>query len=280
MTSEKRGAVEMKKNWKWIIAFLFVFLCMGRAKIVCEASYQTVETTMPTKVNGITFSFETDHDSWNHFLYVEKNGKKRVLVKNQNLDSVILTNGSQVLYIVKKSVYQISVNGKNKKKLFTVGNAVDGLELIGYAGGKVYYSTGFDPGKVYSCSLKTGKKKLLKVGAARGEQFGNYIFLHPIEGAGGMPSSLYSLNVKTGKIKLISDQLLYGHYVKKGKYVYYVECEYLRPRGFKLWINRCRIDGTGKKTIVKQFRAQEAGKLTKNSLTYVNTKGKIKKKKF
>ena len=275
-------AEKPRRSWKWITALLFVFLCMSKAGAASAASYQVIESS--GKVNGITFSYERNYDSGDSFLYAEKKGEKKLLVSDRGLNYVILTNGSAVLYSTGRSgkeiVYQISVNGKNKKKLFSVKNVADGFQLVGYCSGKVYYTIGLDPGRLYSCTLKTGKKKFLKEGVTAGDQYGSYIILRPIEGAGGQPLYLHILNAKTGKIRVISKKLLPFEYVYTGKYIYYVECEFLRPQGLKLWVKRCLPNGTKKKTIVKPFKAQYVKKFTKNSITYVNTKGKTKKKKF
>lgn len=279
-----------------ILLFSAVFTC-NSVPVQAAADYKVIGTnpkyfTEKERTVGKS-TFELVESGGVGYLYVFENGKRVLLVSDKGLGSIILTNGTTVYYFHGKysspytisTVYGIQSFGEKSKKVFSVKDYT-AIRFCGYYGGKIYYGLGeLDEEKLYSCSIKNGKKKKIAAKDAAGiVQCGQYFYMTPANGD-YYPIMLRVYNAKTGKIKTISKNML--NYKIISNSVYYVESKSSgvtsRTNGktyFNVRVKKCKLNSSNKKTLVKDLRVTGVEKISKSSITYFDVKGRKRIKRF
>lgn len=290
----------MRKKLTIFMACLLLFCALfARNSVSAHASadYKVIGTnpqyfTEKDRTVGKA-TFELVENGGTGYLYVSKNGKRILLVSGTGLEGSILTNGTTVYYskrmdsypYIVSTVYGIQSLGEKSKKLFSVKDYTS-ISFYGYYSGKIYYGFGeLDEEKVYSYSLKSGKKKkITEKNAAGVRQYGQYFYITPADGDYG-PVTFRVYNAKTGKIKVVSKNML--NYNILFNYVYYVEAKSSgvtsganRKIYYNVRVKKCKLNGSNKKTLVKDLRVTGVEKISKNSITYFDVKGRKRIKRF
>ena len=287
----------MKKKLLFTACMLLLFTAFVGNSIPVQASteYKVIGTNPNYQTVKERTVGKTTFESTGTYLYAIKNGKRTLLASGLGLGNTILTNGSTVYYdysfinnspfYVTSTVYSIPSIGKKGKKLFSVKD-VEPICFHGYYSGKIYYGQGeLYREKFCSYSIKSGKRRKIAGKDAGGiKQFGQYFYLIPSEGE-YWPITFRVYNAKTGKLKTISKKMLNNDIISNS--VYYVESKSSEGtsgingrRYFDIAVKKCRLNGSNKKTLVKDLRITGVKKIRKNSITYYDVNGKEKTKRF
>lgn len=293
----------MKKKLLFTACMLLLFTAFVGNSIPVQASteYKVIgtnpnyQTVKERTVGKTTFVFTESYagGSGVNYLYAIKHGKRRLLASGTGLQSSIITNGSTVYYFYRKNnpsyitsiVYKIPSIGKKGRRLFSVKDCTP-ITFCGYYNEKIYYTSGeLDKEKFCSYNINSRKKKKIEdKDAARVRQCGQYFYLTPPDGDVG-PILFRVYNAKTGKIKTISKSMLGNNIISN--FVYYIESKSSgitnginKREYFDIAVKRCRLNGSNKKTLVKDLRITGVKKIRKNSITYYDVNGKEKTKRF
>lgn len=254
---------------------LFVLVCLIILPHNVQAAdkYQIINVTEKSrKVGNVRFSSSYTNGGWNVY-FQKKNGKKE-LIENQDISTVLMTNGKKVYY------YSLEVNGypytartyemnlsTGKVRQICSVSGIDEFELAGIDSKNLYYIKNLDPGSLcaYNFKSKTHKKLLDNVTSAA--QYGNVFLCTPYWGGGGSVE-LQMYNTKTGIGKQISNGMV-DYRVIKNK-IYYVEC--IKENDFNDYVCNvilCDMNGKNKKILLKNKRiAGIIEKITSSYITY------------
>lgn len=194
---------------------------------------------------GLAFADDAHAATWKKSGEDLKCGSTRIYYQCTNPDA---------LYNYEKATFKIYKKSKSgKAKLICKVKAYD-VNLCGYYGKKLYYSTdatGSEAGSLYVYNEKTKKKKRVVKYGYHFEIKGKYLIGQPNSGAWG-PGLLYSVNMATAKAKKISSKA--SEYFIKGSKIYYLQGEYQRSNGhFKFKVMKCNLSGSGKKAASKAY---------------------------
>lgn len=281
----------MKKK---IIYFSLCFItcllfAMGKTQSVqASTAYQSMKiysdmSKQERTVGNTTFSRGTKNLETQ--LYASINGNKKLLLSACSMESEIVTNGKVVYCIASLSnepykLYRISVTGGVTGQYIIDDDSF--YNLKGFYNNKVFY---LNTKTLFSYDIQSGKKEVVSKNLKEARQYGKYIYLT------GSPNdfTIKVYNVKTGKIKTICKTIPYYDIVSGN--VYYIDCLSLKPDGgrtpgmgvyFVVSLKKCKLDGSGKKTLLKRLDVQTSMsiKITKNSITYYNSRDKKVKRKF
>lgn len=290
----------MTTKGKKVTGFLFVifaaFLILGWKPVQAHAA--TYKSAMVNKqlyskkertTNGVTFQYIDSERT----LYAVKNGKKAKIIRVPSGYSVgynAVTDGKNIVFVVtansglKSYFYQSSATGKNLKKIVSVKNA-GWPGIAGYYNKKIYYIDGSAWGNLNCIDVLSKKTKVIYgsdtmyVTNVSYVQDGKYIYF-------ATTKAICFYNAATGKIKKLgttnSNITAAGPsmaYDEASGYVYFIEGTY-KSDTLIATVKRCKPNGSGKKTMLKNIKVQEVKKLTGNSITYIDANGKTKTRKF
>lgn len=114
--------------------------------------------------------------------------------------------------------------------------------------------------------VKNGKTKRMMKNASVMEQNGQYLIAMPNTGA-IVPLSLYVYDCKKGKSTCITKKACSAHFV--GKKIYYSEFVKFTGGQDVFRIRSCSLTGKSKKTLVKEIKASNVGKITSKYVYYI-----------
>lgn len=216
-------------------------------------------------------------------IYYNVGGQQKLLVSMKGLGSQIVTNGTDVFFYTcgdgRASLYSRKLSDTVNTRLFEI-LVDDTFELVGTYNNNLYYIKGLDPGKLCRYSLSTKKHKVLANNTTSAKQVNQYFYLTPYRGDAG-PVTLKIYNAKTGKTKLVTKNMDWYYLV--GNYVYYTE--YRDMKGlfyspYKISVKRCKLNGSGTKTLVDSIKVKNVLEVTAKKIVYIDQNGNRKQKSY
>ena len=242
------------------------------------------------KVGNVTFSWKSQYINGSgtyNSIYVTKGNKTTLVARMKELSAYVISDGQEVFYSAgreQSTVYRKKLSDKKASSVFRKRTDYGfGLSLSGFYNNTLYYVDGIDPGKFRSYSLSSKRHSTILGDTASVEQKNEYFYLQPSFGDVGYRSRLSVYNAKTKKTQLISDRLnVMFEYKIIGNMLYYVEhtgvSNYYRSP-YTISVKRCKLDGSGKTTLVSGLTVREIRSLDSRSISYLDGNG-YRKTKF
>ena len=241
------------------------------------------------KVGNVTFSWKSQYINGSgtyNSIYVTKGNKTTLVARMKDLSAYVISDGQEVFYSAGREqsiVYRKKLSDKTASSVFRKRTDYGfGLSLSGFYNNTLYYVDGIDPGKFRSYSLSSKRHSTILGDTASVEQKNQYFYLQPSFGDVGYRSRLSVYNAKTKKTQLISDRLnVMFEYKIIGNMLYYVEhtgvSNYYRSP-YTISVKRCKLDGSGKTTLVSGLTVREIRSLDSRSISYLDRNGYQKTK--
>ena len=242
------------------------------------------------KVGNVTFSWKSQYISGSGTygsIYATKGNKTTLVARMKDLSAYVVSDGQEVFYSAgreQSTVYRKKLSDKTASSVFRKRTDYGfGLSLSGFYNNTLYYVDGIDPGKFRSYSLSSKRHSTILGDTASVEQKNQYFYLQPSFGDVGYRSKLSVYNAKTKKTQLISDRLnVMFEYKIIGNMLYYIEhtgvSNYYRSP-YTISVKRCKLDGSGKTTLVSGLTVREIRSLDSRSISYLDRNG-YRKTKF
>lgn len=271
-----------------IVSFILLSVVVPNT-VQAATSYKVINFKLENNVKRGNYTFKFDTFG----IYAIEADNYYRICENRNMHTSILTNGTEVYYCKgeynfantgEMGIYRVNLKDKEKKdeKIFSLiceRRDLDDFVFAGYSSHKIYYLKDIvKHGDLCSYSLKTGKHVTIEKNVGKVMQHKQYIYLVPRFNASKDFYNFRILDTKNDNIKSLCKKLFRHEYSIISDYVYYVEGAKVSADGATIVsVNRCKLDGSKKKSLIRKLRIHYIGKIGKNSIEYYYNGWKTRK---